>query len=154
MLGRVPPGQLLLEKEIVEVPVQEGAVHVQEHVIHALPIEELMADGRWPMVHGKRVYTSHVPSDDSRCLTQTSYDTVPFTPFVQLVTSTPMVSKRSAMSHQPSAPPVVAIIGRPNVGKSTLINPLLGQQRTVVVELPGTTRDSDDTNVSHQGRAY
>src|SRR5256886_16511191 len=106
------------------------------------------------MVHGKRVYTRHDPSDDSRCLTQTSCDTVPFTPFVQLVTSTPMVSKRSAMSHQPSAPPVVAIIGRPNVGKSTLINTLLGQERTVVFDLPGATRDSVDTTVSHRGRAY
>src|SRR5207247_10980052 len=110
MLGRVPPGQLLLEKEIVEVPVQEGAVHVQEHVIHALPIEELMADGRWPMVHGKRVYTSHVPSDDRRCLTQTSYDTIPFTPFVQLVTSTPLVSQRCAMSHQLSPSPVTTTL--------------------------------------------
>src|SRR5438046_8918221 len=102
------------------------------------------------MVHGKRVYTRHDPSDDSRCLTQASCDTVPFTPFVQLVTSTPMVSKRSAMSDPPSAPPVVAIIGRPNVGKSTLINTLLGQERMVVFELPGTTRDSVDTTVSHR----
>src|SRR5437867_11834209 len=105
------------------------------------------------MVHGKRVYTRHDPSDDSRCLTQTSCDTVPFTPFVQLVTSTPMVSKRSAMSHQPSAPPVVAIIGRPNVGKSTLINRLLGAQRVMVVEVPGTTSDCNDAGVSYRGRS-
>jgi small GTP-binding protein domain len=36
----------------------------------------------------------------------------------------------------------VAIIGRPNVGKSTLINRLLGYERSVVDAMPGTTRDS------------
>src|SRR5437762_13579655 len=102
------------------------------------------------MVHGKRVYTRHDPSDDSRCLTQTSYDTVPFTPFVQLVTSTPMVSKRSAMSHQPSAPPVVAIIGRPNVGKSTLFNTPLGEQTAMVDDVPGVTEGRSDAEGTYQ----
>jgi GTPase len=48
----------------------------------------------------------------------------------------------------------VAIIGRPNVGKSTLINFLLDEERCLVSPIPGTTRDSVDVMVSHQGTLY
>lgn len=50
--------------------------------------------------------------------------------------------------------PKVAVVGRPNVGKSTLVNALLGQDRVVVSEFPGTTRDAIDTQVTYQGRRY
>ncbi len=46
----------------------------------------------------------------------------------------------------------VAIIGRPNVGKSSLLNALVGSERAVVSEIPGTTRDSVDTVIDFDGR--
>ncbi len=48
----------------------------------------------------------------------------------------------------------VAVVGRPNVGKSTLINLLLGQERLVANPEPGTTRDSIDTIVRREGKDY
>ena len=48
----------------------------------------------------------------------------------------------------------VAVVGRPSVGKSSLVNRLLGQERLVVAAEPGTTRDSIDTPVLHEGHAF
>jgi len=48
----------------------------------------------------------------------------------------------------------IAVVGRPNVGKSTLINRLLGEERLVAYDKPGTTRDSIQVPFEHQGRRY
>ncbi|MEW6077120.1 MAG: ribosome biogenesis GTPase Der [Thermodesulfobacteriota bacterium] len=48
----------------------------------------------------------------------------------------------------------VAVIGKPNVGKSTLINRILGEERLIVSDIPGTTRDSLDTLCERNGRSY
>ncbi len=48
----------------------------------------------------------------------------------------------------------VAIIGRPNVGKSSLVNKILGEERVIVSDVPGTTRDSIDTYLEKDGKTY
>lgn len=53
-----------------------------------------------------------------------------------------------------AAPIKVAIIGRPNVGKSTLLNTLTGQDRSIVSPVAGTTRDAVDEHVTHNGVDY
>jgi GTP-binding protein len=48
----------------------------------------------------------------------------------------------------------VAVVGKPNVGKSTLINKMVGEDRLIVSNVPGTTRDAVDTDVKYHGRIY
>jgi len=63
-------------------------------------------------------------------------------------------SQHASQESRADQPLRVAVIGRPNVGKSTLINRLLGEDRLVVYDQPGTTRDSIAVPFERDGRSY
>ena len=54
----------------------------------------------------------------------------------------------------PTTLPNIAIVGRPNVGKSTLVNRLVGRQEAIVEERPGVTRDRKALEGDWQGRRF
>lgn len=66
-----------------------------------------------------------------------------------------ILEKVKPSSEQPQEElPKIAIVGRPNVGKSTIINALLGKKRMIVSPIPGTTRDAVDALCSYYGKRY
>ena len=73
----------------------------------------------------------------------------------QSVSQPPLVTpERSEGGTLNSQPLAIAIIGRPNVGKSSLINAIVKSERAIVSELPGTTRDSVDISYQRDGRRF
>ncbi|MBH0190515.1 MAG: GTP-binding protein, partial [Nitrospira sp.] len=60
----------------------------------------------------------------------------------------------SALSTHSSALPLVALIGRPNVGKSTLFNKILGSRTAIVDDVPGVTRDRNYADAAYRNRKF
>ncbi|MBI4776617.1 MAG: ribosome biogenesis GTPase Der [Deltaproteobacteria bacterium] len=65
-----------------------------------------------------------------------------------------LLPERTQTIEQETAAISVAVVGRPNVGKSSLINSILGEPRLLVTDIPGTTRDAIDTIVEKDGHRF
>src|SRR5262249_9896199 len=78
----------------------------------------------------------------------TSFDESDFEP-------DPYVDRSSTVDTASAGPvPIVAVVGRPNVGKSTLVNRILGRRQAVVEDVPGVTRDRVAYDAQWSGRAF
>ncbi len=74
--------------------------------------------------------------------------------FLDALTATFESPETNDESGQPDETIRLAVIGRPNVGKSSLVNKILGEERVVVSQVPGTTRDAIDTPCEFNGQKY
>ena len=62
--------------------------------------------------------------------------------------------QESELDEEDDDRPKIAVVGKPNVGKSSIINKLLGENRVIVSNVAGTTRDAIDTNIVWKDREY
>ncbi len=154
-----------------------------EHGLRALASADLVVfvvDGREGMVPGdeqiaQRVHELGVPvlvavnkTDDRRSRNRAmEFFTMGFEPVIEVAAETRRRRRRSARRNRQRACPAakgahatpepetsVAIVGRPNVGKSSLVNRLLREERVMVSEMPGTTRDTVDTVLQWHKRRF
>lgn len=72
----------------------------------------------------------------------------------KVIENLPLERLTEGISQELEGLPKISVVGRPNVGKSTLINSLLGKKRLIVSPVPGTTRDSVDSVCSWHGKKY
>ena len=63
-------------------------------------------------------------------------------------------SEPEELENDPNRPMKIAVVGRPNVGKSTLINKLIGEERVIAFDMPGTTRDAIEVPFERNGKPY
>ena len=63
-----------------------------------------------------------------------------------------LIPEADPSAEEDDGPPRIAVVGRPNVGKSTFVNRLAGEERMVVSPVPGTTRDAIDLPMKRNGR--
>ena len=164
-----------------EDPLHELVLHAGERALESAEVIVFVVDGREGLVPGDqeiaaRLRTVHVPvlmavnkTDDKRARGRAAeFYQLGFEPVVEVAAEhgdgvgdllDEVIQRLPARRDAGSSPDLpeetaVAIVGRPNVGKSSLLNRLLREERSIVSEMPGTTRDTVDAVLKWHHRTF
>ena len=73
---------------------------------------------------------------------------------IKMMPDTMTLEREEQEAKEIDPPTKIAVVGKPNVGKSSIVNLLLGEAKQIVTEIPGTTRDSIDSSIRYHGKDY
>lgn len=73
---------------------------------------------------------------------------------IKMMPDTMTIEREEQEAKEIDPPTKIAVVGKPNVGKSSIVNLLLGEAKHIVTEIPGTTRDSIDSSIRYHGKDY
>ncbi|MCB5233995.1 MAG: ribosome biogenesis GTPase Der [Candidatus Cloacimonetes bacterium] len=73
---------------------------------------------------------------------------------IKMMPDTMTLEREEQEAKEIDPPTKIAVVGKPNVGKSSIVNLLLGEAKQIVTEIPGTTRDSIDSSIRYHGKEY
>jgi GTP-binding protein len=107
-----------------------------------------------PRHHQDRVHEFHRLGIEHTFAVSAEHGGGAFDALEQIVAAIPPMPQQAPTEIDGAAPVRIAIVGRPNVGKSSIANRLAGEERVVVSDTPGTTRDAIDIAITRSGRDY
>ena len=110
-----------------------------------------LAVNRWTSAHADRVGEFHGLGFERTRAISAEHGRGAWDALEELVALLPPAQERPVVGDPGIR---IAVVGRPNVGKSSLVNRLLGEERVVVSEVPGTTRDAIDVVLERYGHRY
>ena len=114
------------------------------------PISASHGDGVVDLIEHALSFLDDIESDDAQDVVETAFEGDGSEPDLSSIESDEAEAADAPVEHRIK----LAIVGRPNVGKSTLINTLLGEERVIAFDMPGTTRDAIEIEFEHDGVPY
>lgn len=114
------------------------------------PISASHGDGVVDLIEHALSFLDDIESDDAQDAGETVFEGDGSEPDLSSTESDEAEAADAPVEHRIK----LAIVGRPNVGKSTLINTLLGEERVIAFDMPGTTRDAIEIEFEHEGVPY